>query len=46
MDIDPFGADFQRDPEPFHERLREAGPVFFLDRHQVWATASAGSSPV
>ncbi|MFC5831540.1 hypothetical protein [Nonomuraea insulae] len=44
MDIDPFGADFQRDPEPFYERLREAGPVFFLERHQVWATARHAES--
>jgi cytochrome P450 len=38
LDVDPFSTDFQRDPEPYNERLREAGPVVFLDRYQVWAT--------
>ncbi|MBM0274322.1 cytochrome P450 [Micromonospora tarensis] len=39
LDIDPFGEEFQRDPDSFHERLREAGPVVFLERYDVWAVA-------
>ncbi|CCH32772.1 cytochrome P450 [Actinosynnema sp. NPDC047251] len=39
LDIDPFAEEFQRDPDPFHERLREAGPVVYLDRYRVWAVA-------
>src|SRR5579872_6712090 len=37
--IDPFGAEFLLDPYPFFERLREAGPVVYLDRYGVWALA-------
>jgi len=39
LDIDPFSEEFQRDPLPFHHRLREAGPVVFLPRYRVWAVA-------
>jgi hypothetical protein len=39
LDVDPFAEDFQRDPDTFHERLREAGPVVFLERYRVWAVA-------
>jgi cytochrome P450 len=39
LDIDPFSEDFQRDPDPYHERLRDAGPVVYLDRYQVWGMA-------
>jgi cytochrome P450 len=38
-DIDPFGDDFLTDPYPFHEALREAGPVVWLDRYGVFAAA-------
>lgn len=38
-DIDPFEDAFLADPFPFHERLREAGPIVWLDRYGVWATA-------
>jgi cytochrome P450 len=36
---DPFADDFLRDPFPFHEDLREAGPVVWLERYGVWAMA-------
>jgi 4-methoxybenzoate monooxygenase (O-demethylating) len=36
-DIDPFGREFLADPYPFHERLRELGPVVHLPRYGVWA---------
>lgn len=38
-DIDPFSDDFLADPYPFHEALREAGPVVWLDRYGVFAAA-------
>jgi hypothetical protein len=34
---DPFADDFLRDPFAFHEELREAGPVVWLERYRVWA---------
>jgi len=39
LDIDPFSDDFLADPDPFHEALREAGPVVWLDRYGVFASA-------
>ncbi|MEV5376765.1 cytochrome P450 [Streptomyces nondiastaticus] len=39
LDVDPFAEEFQRDPDTFHERLREAGPVVFLEPYRVWAVA-------
>jgi 4-methoxybenzoate monooxygenase (O-demethylating) len=38
-DIDPFCDEFLTDPYPFHERLREAGPVVWLERYGIWACA-------
>lgn len=38
-DIDPFSDDFLADPYPFHEALREAGPVVWLDRYGIFAAA-------
>jgi cytochrome P450 len=38
-DIDPFGDAFLSDPYPFHEVLREAGPVVRLERYDLWAMA-------
>jgi cytochrome P450 len=36
---DPFADDFLSDPFAFHEELREAGPVVWLERYGVWAMA-------
>lgn len=36
---DPFADEFLRDPFAGHEVLREAGPVVWLERYQVWAMA-------
>jgi 4-methoxybenzoate monooxygenase (O-demethylating) len=36
---DPFADDFLRDPFAFHEALREAGPVVWLERYGIWAMA-------
>ena len=38
-DLDPFGDEFLADPHPFHEALREAGPVVWLERYGVFAMA-------
>ena len=32
LDVDPFDMSFFADPYPAHERLREAGPVVYLDK--------------
>ena len=39
LDIDPFSREFLSDPYPYHERLREAGPVLWLEPHGVVAMA-------
>lgn len=38
-DADPFSAAFFEDPYRVHEELREAGPVVWLARYNVWACA-------
>ena len=37
--VDPFSHAFLRDPYPHHERLREAGPVVWLEQYGIWAMA-------
>src|SRR4029079_15641688 len=39
LDVDPFDMDFFADPFPTHERLREAGPVVYLDKWNVYGVA-------
>lgn len=39
VDVDPFAINFFDDPYPAHERLREAGPVVWIDRWKVHAVA-------
>lgn len=39
LDIDPFGDEVLSDPYPFHELLREAGPVVYLSQYGIWAMA-------
>jgi 4-methoxybenzoate monooxygenase (O-demethylating) len=39
LDDDPFAHEVLADPDPFHERMREAGPVAYLERYGVWAMA-------
>lgn len=36
MTDDPFGPEVREDPLPFHQRLREAGPVVFLSRYGIY----------
>ena len=38
-DVDPFGHEVLEDPLPMHEELREAGPVAYLSRYDVFAVA-------
>jgi len=38
-DVDPFDEAFLRDPWPHHERLRDVGPVVYLERYGVWSVA-------
>jgi hypothetical protein len=39
VDVDPFSEEFFADPYPSHATLREAGPVVWLTRYNVAATA-------
>ena len=39
LDVDPFDPDVLVDPYAFHQRMRDAGPVVFLERYGVWALA-------
>jgi cytochrome P450 len=38
-ELDPFSMAFLSNPHPFHEQLREAGPVVWLERYGIWAIA-------
>ncbi len=38
-DLDPYTIEYFEDPFPAHEALREAGPVVWLNRYDVWAVA-------
>ena len=39
LDFDPFSIEFFSDPFPTHEKLREAGPVVYLDKWNVYGVA-------
>ena len=39
VDVDPFSPEFFADPYPSHATLRDAGPVVWLTRYNVAATA-------
>ncbi|MEB3980138.1 cytochrome P450 [Mycobacterium sp. 663a-19] len=36
-DVDLFSAEVMADPYPLYRQLRDAGPVVYLDRFDVWA---------
>jgi 4-methoxybenzoate monooxygenase (O-demethylating) len=38
IDKDPYSTECLIDPYPFHEELREAGSLAWLDAYDVWAT--------
>lgn len=37
--VDPFSDEFLTDPYPFHESMREAGPVFWLNAYDIFGMA-------
>jgi hypothetical protein len=39
VDDCPFSLESLANPNPFHEELREAGPVVWLERYGIWAMA-------
>jgi cytochrome P450 len=39
LDLDPFSTAFLSNPYPFHEQLRDAGPVVWLSRYGIWGMA-------
>jgi 4-methoxybenzoate monooxygenase (O-demethylating) len=39
LDIDPFAIEFFDDPYPTHARLRDAGPLVYLDKWSVYGVA-------
>jgi cytochrome P450 len=39
VDVDPFASEFFADPYPYHNVLRDAGPVVWLSRYSLAATA-------
>jgi cytochrome P450 len=39
LDLDPFAIEFFENPYPAQERLREAGPVVYLDKWKVFSVA-------
>jgi cytochrome P450 len=39
LSVDPFAIEFFADPFPTHELLREAGPVVYLDKWNVYGVA-------
>jgi cytochrome P450 len=44
LDIDPYDIEVLRDPYPFHEALREAGPVVYIKAHDVYAVGRYAES--
>src|SRR5262245_9367493 len=36
MRFDPLSAEFQRDPYPFYDQMREISPVFFWEDWNLW----------
>jgi cytochrome P450 len=39
LELDPFSDEFLNDPYEAHEQMREAGPVFWLERYQLYGVA-------
>jgi cytochrome P450 len=39
LDVDPFSHDYILNPYPYHQQLRDAGPVVWLKQWGVWAVA-------
>lgn len=41
LDVDPFSVASLEDPFPVEDAIREAGPLVWLESHDVWATGRA-----
>ena len=39
LGVDPFADQFLADPFAFHDAMRDAGPVFWLERYRIWGMA-------
>jgi cytochrome P450 len=39
LDDDPYAPEVLTDPYAFYQRMRDAGPVVYLERYDVWAMA-------
>ena len=39
VDVDPFSSEFLTDPYPDHERMREAGPIIWIPKYGIYASA-------
>ena len=39
LDFDPYAAAVLRDPYPYYEMMRDAGPIVWLERYGVYAVA-------
>jgi len=39
LDVDPFSTEFFEDPHAIHQVLREAGPLVWLDKWDVYGVA-------
>lgn len=39
VDVDPYSDEFLLDPYPFHELLREAGPVVWIPKYGIYGAA-------
>lgn len=37
FDEDPFDIEFHKDPYPYHEKLRELGPVVWIPKYEIYA---------
>ncbi len=39
LDFDPFGDEFLENPYPYHDQMRDAGPLVWLSRNGIGASA-------
>lgn len=39
VDVDPYSDEFLLDPYPFHEQLRDAGPVVWIPKYGIYGVA-------
>jgi cytochrome P450 len=39
LDVDPFSTEFLSNPHPFHQQIRDAGPVVYIPKYDIYAMA-------